>query len=174
MSKKGFPFLFSIIVFLSGIAGLSYELLWIRSIKGYFGSEIFSVSMVVSIYFAGLGLGGIAASRLLRRTLSPLKLYAIAEAGLALFSLLFPIFIKLDHQLYLSLSAVIPSGWWLILKAALSILLLIIPTTLIGMTLPLIAAIAVSDADIFTARFSRFYGLNTLGAVAGCLLFEKI
>ncbi len=170
MSKKGFPFLFSIIVFLSGIAGLSYELLWIRSIKGYFGSEIFSVSVVVSIYFAGLGLGGIVGSRLLRRSLSPLKLYAMVEACLAFFSLLFPIFIKLDHQLYLSLSTVIPSGWWLILKAALSILLLIVPTTLIGMTLPFIAAIAVSHADVFTRRFSRFYGLNTLGAVAGCLL----
>ncbi len=155
MNKKNFSLLFSFIVFLSGIAGLSYELLWIRSIKGYFGSEIFSVSLVVSIYFAGLGLGGIFGSRLLRQGLSPLKLYAVVETGLALFGLLFPIFIKLDHQLYLSLSAVIPSGLWLILKAVLSIILLIVPTTLIGVTLPLIAAIAVSHADVFTARFSR-------------------
>jgi spermidine synthase len=170
MDKKGFSLLFSIIVVLSGIAGLSYELLWIRSIKGYFGSEIFSVSVVTSIYFAGMGLGGILGSRLLRQGSSPLKLYALVEGVLALFGLLFPIFIRLDHQLYLSLSSVIPSSMWLILKAVLSIILLIIPTTLIGITLPLIAAIAVSHADVFTTRFSKFYGLNTLGAVAGCLL----
>ncbi|MDZ7262694.1 MAG: fused MFS/spermidine synthase, partial [candidate division KSB1 bacterium] len=165
-----FSLLFSIIVFLSGIAGLSYELIWIRSIKGYFGCEIFSVSVVVSIYFAGMGLGGMMGSRLLRRNLSPLPLYALVEGGLALFGLLFPSLIKWDHQLYLCLSAIIPSGLWLLLKAVLAIILLIIPTTLIGLTLPLIAAVVVYQADVFTTRFSRFYGLNTFGAVAGCLL----
>ncbi|MBN1782308.1 fused MFS/spermidine synthase [bacterium] len=170
MNKKQLPLIFSVVVFLSGIAGLSYELIWIRTIKGYFGSEIFSVSLVVSLYFAGLGLGGLIGSRILKRGFSALKTYAAVEAGLAVFALLFPQLIRLDHQLYLALAAMLPSALWMMLKAFLIAILLIVPTTLIGITLPLIAAVVVDQAKAFTTSFSRFYGINTFGAVTGCLL----
>ena len=170
MENKRFPLLFAVAVFLSGIAGLSYELIWIRSIKGYFGSEIFSVSLVVAIYFGGMGLGGILGSRLLKRGFGALRLYGGVEAGLAGFGLLFPLFIRWIHQLYLGSASLLPASLWIVSKAVLTVILLVVPTTLIGITLPLIAAIAVQHANVFTTRFSRFYGLNTFGAVAGCLI----
>jgi spermidine synthase len=72
MDEKRQSWLFALIVFLSGVAGLSYQLIWIRTIKGYFGSELFSMSLVVSIYFAGMGLGGLLGSRLLKRGWAPI------------------------------------------------------------------------------------------------------
>jgi spermidine synthase len=167
---KLFILIFSIIVFLSGIAGLSYELIWIRSIKGYFGSEIYSVAMVIAIYFAGLGLGGIIASYYLRKKISPLLLYSFAEFLLAIISILFPYLLILIYKLYLILSTLFSPDVWILVKGFLITILLLTPTTLIGLTLPLIAAAIVPRADLFTSKFSRFYGLNTFGAVTGCLL----
>lgn len=170
MDEKRQSFLFAFIVFLSGIAGLSYQLIWIRTIKGYFGSELFSMSLVVSIYFAGMGLGGVLGSRLLKRGFGAMRLYAIIEAALALFGLIFPFLIGSTHELYLLLIQSLPAPVWMLIKVLLIGLLLIVPTTLIGITLPLIAAAVVSRPEVFTSRFSRFYGLNTFGAVFGCLL----
>jgi spermidine synthase len=170
MKKLNTTVIFALIVFLSGIAGLSYELLWIRSIKGYFGNEIFSISIVITLFFTGLGLGGIAGSRLLKREWSPFKIYLIIEALIGLFGLSFPYLIHIAQESYLAMSVYTSPGYWILLKAVHIILLLIIPTTLIGITLPIIAAIAVYKPEVFTSRFSLFYGLNTFGAVIGSII----
>jgi spermidine synthase len=162
--------LFALIVFISGIAGLSYELIWIRSIKGYFGSEIFSITMVVTLYFVGLGLGGVIGSRLLKLNYSPIRIYALLESLVGLFSIFFPILIIAVQKSYFYFTAFCSPDYWIVLKAIHAGVLLFIPTTLIGITLPVIAAIVVYKPEVFTKRFSLFYGLNTFGAVAGCIL----
>ena len=162
--------IFAFIVFLSGIAGLSYELLWIRSIKGFFGSELYSISMVFTLYFAGLGLGGFLGNKVISRKYDPIRIYSTIELLIGIYGLLFPVLINLTQSSFLGLAGFFPANLWLLLKALHITLLLIVPTTLIGMTLPVITAIIVDKPSIFTSRFSLFYGVNTLGAVLGSLL----
>ncbi|MFA9388477.1 MAG: fused MFS/spermidine synthase [Prolixibacteraceae bacterium] len=170
MSNSRKTFIFACIVFISGIAGLSYELLWIRSIKGFFGSELFSISMVFTLYFAGLGIGGFVGNKIISRKYDPIKIYSSIELLIGLFGLAFPFLIQATQNSYLGLTGIVPEHLWLLMKALHITILLIVPTTLIGMTLPLITAIIVDKPEAFTTRFSLFYGINTLGAVLGSIV----
>lgn len=73
--------------FLSGFAGLVYEICWIRQAALVFGSTIEAFSTVLATFFAGLALGSYLFGGIAQRLRRPLRLYAILEvvlAGLAL------------------------------------------------------------------------------------------
>lgn len=166
--------IFSGIVFLSGIAALIFETLWLRLSGLAFGNSVWSAALILSSFMAGLALGNaIAASSKIRRW-RPLYLYGLLELAVALFgcTIVFglpllggwmrPVFQTLwGHQSIL-----------IVLRLVLSFLILVVPTTAMGLTLPVL----VEDPILQRANFGRaigfLYGWNTLGAVAGALLGE--
>src|SRR5512145_1378122 len=76
---------------LSGAAGLTYEVIWIRSLTLIFGKTVHAASAVLVAFMAGLALGSAAGGRFVDRArFSPLKLYAMLEAGIGLWALLLP------------------------------------------------------------------------------------
>ncbi|HYR21427.1 MAG TPA: fused MFS/spermidine synthase [Chthoniobacterales bacterium] len=163
----------SVVLFLSGISALVFETLWLRLSGLAFGNSIWAAALILSSFMAGLALGtAIAASSKLR--IRPLKFYAALEVAVALFGctivfalpivgeLLRPLFQTLwNHQTIL-----------LALRVLFSFVLLLIPTTAMGLTLPVVLEDRILSHDDFGRTLGLLYGFNTLGAVAGALIGE--
>jgi len=161
------------VLFLSGISALIFETLWLRLSGLAFGNSIWAAALILSSFMAGLALGtAIAASAKLRTR--PLKLYAALEVAVALFGctivfalpiigeLLRPLFQALwTHQTIL-----------LALRVLFSFVILLIPTTAMGLTLPVVLEDRVLARADFRRALGLLYGFNTLGAVAGALVGE--
>lgn len=156
----------SAFLLLSGASALIYQVLWVRLLTLSIGSTSVSISIVLSVFFLGLGLGSYFAGALIRRFKDALKIYIFAEAGIALCAVaILPILLNLDH--FISLLPIVEAGIWM--KFFIVVLLLIIPTFLIGVTFPLLAAIAIHDNSEIGHKLAHFYAFNSVGAVIGTL-----
>ena len=163
----------SVVLFLSGISALIFETLWLRLSGLAFGNSIWAAALILSSFMAGLALGtGIAASAKLRSR--PLKLYAALEIAVAVLGctivfalpiigeLLRPLFQALwSHQTVL-----------LALRIFISFVILLIPTTAMGLTLPVVLEDPVLANQGFGRAVGMLYGFNTIGAVVGALIGE--
>lgn len=162
--------------FLTGLTGLAYELVWIRLLILAFGSTQFAVTTVLVVFMAGLALGSLIFGRIADRTSSPLKLYAMIEVALGVYCVLSPAIFSAIKGAYLGLgghAAAASTGVSATFEApqfALSFLALIIPTTLMGGTLPALVKYLASGSGRIGFHTAVPYSVNTLGAVAGCLL----
>ena len=162
------------VLFFSGISALLFETLWLRLSGLVFGNSVWATALILSSFMAGLAFGtAIAASSQLQR-IRPLHLYAALELIVAflgctiVFGLpllgewLRPIFQTLwDHQVVLT-------G----LRFLLSFVILVLPATAMGLTLPLVMEDPILRESDFARAVGLLYGCNTLGAVAGALLGE--
>ena len=173
-----------LLFFFSGITALTYEIVWTRMLTLVFGHTVFSVSVVLAAFMAGLGLGsylfGYAVDRLPEingsssgsKAPSALLIYGWIEilifASGALLSLLFANF----SGLYASLHSFIPESVPLqnAIKMLFAFGMMLIPTTFMGATLPIISKYCVTDDSRMGTQVSLLYALNTLGAALGCLL----
>src|SRR3990170_3319354 len=85
-----------VLFFVSGVAGLVYELVWMRRLVLIFGNTLLATSTVLSAYMAGLAGGSYAAGRLIdAKPRQLLRWYAMLEAGIGLFALAFPFVLSL-------------------------------------------------------------------------------
>ena len=156
--------------FLSGFAGLVYEVSWIRKASLAFGSTTFAVSTVLAVFFLGLACGSYLFGRIGQRTLRPLRLYALIEVGLGLFAMASPYLLDFTESLYGPIYRAL-AGHAVILFVARGVLVSLVilpPTILMGSTLPLFCRQFVrSDAKVANS-VGMLYGVNTLGAAVGC------
>jgi predicted membrane-bound spermidine synthase len=164
----------SVILFLSGCSALLFQTLWLRLSGLAFGNSVWSAALILSSFMGGLALGSaIAASTTLPR-LRPLRVYAGLEMIVAIFgcTVVFglpllgewmrPVFQAFwNYQQFLN-----------VLRVAVSFLILLIPTTAMGLTLPILLEDPLLKRQEFTRSIGLLYGANTLGATAGALLGE--
>lgn len=158
--------------FLSGCAGLIYEVCWIRKASLVFGSTTYAMSTVLSVFFLGLAGGNYAFGRISLRTERPLRVFAVMEfaVGLLAFGSFFAF--GLLNSLYgMAYRAAGEASLLLLLvRVALVSVVLLPPSFIMGGTLPLFCRQYVNEESRI-ARWTGFlYGLNTLGAAAGCAL----
>src|SRR5437879_9330988 len=173
---------YGVLFFLSGATGLIYELLWVRVLYQSFGSTIQSVTTVVAAYMGGLGLGAWLFGRRVDRTPRPAVLYGRLEIAIGLFGILSPLVLGLAHWMYIGTAGALALGGAasVALRFGLAALVLLIPTTLMGGTLPVLTrALTGEDRGLLKPSLGRLYGLNTLGAmtgtaVAGVFLIEFV
>jgi spermidine synthase len=151
--------------FISGLCGLLYEVVWIRVAGTVIGNTTFALGTVVGVFMGGLALGAWAGGRAADRRSGAalLRLYGLLEAGIALSAAAVPFLIAGSEPLFRILwNAVGDVGAvYAALRVLLVGLVLIVPTTLMGATLP-----------VLTRYFSdsgQAYAINTLGGVAGAL-----
>ena len=164
---------YSFLFFLSGATGLVYELLWVRVLYQSFGSTIQSVTTVVAAYMGGLGLGAWAFGRIADRSRNPAKLYGWLEIAIGVFGIVSPLVLALAHWIYLATAGALSLGGAasVALRFGLAALVLLIPTTLMGGTLPVLTrALMGDDRGLLKPSLGRLYGLNTLGAMTGTAL----
>src|SRR5580658_11193224 len=167
--------------FISGFCSILYELIWLRLAMAEFGVTTAMVSIVLSSFMAGLGIGSWAAGHLVRKyarrlTSPPLHLYAMAELFIGCSAVVVPLELLLGRLVLehvgnsLSLSSTgyyIAAGIWLACT--------LVPwCACMGATIPLGMFAIRSDSDnknIESRRsFSFLYLANVLGAVAGALI----
>lgn len=161
--------------FLSGASGLIFELLWTRMLTLVFGSTTLAVSTVLATFMGGLGLGSYLAGRFADRLRRPVLFYAGAECIIGLYALLVPWAISHYEPLNHWLWATFGDSYSLlsIFRFAASALLLLLPTTLMGATLPILARHFVSrpsELQRVGGNLGRLYAVNVLGACGGSFL----
>src|SRR5262249_109970 len=151
---------------------LIYEVVWQRLLNLVFGVSTLAVSAVLAAFLGGLALGGLAFGRLADRTRRPLRCYAWLEAAVGATGLLVPPGFAALTAVYTRLHRLFEPGPWggAYLRFAIALLVLVLPATLMGGTLPIMGRLALGRASGPSAAFSMFYALNTLGAVAGSAL----
>ncbi len=156
--------------FLSGIAGLMYQVLWIRQLSLIFGTTSFAVSTVLAAFMGGLALGSFWFGKIADRRRDHLRIYALLEIGIAVYCLLLPFLFKGVTGIYTAAYHSIGENFYLmsLLRFAISSLLLVLPATFMGATLPVLSRFVVRRLDQFGSGFGKLYGLNTFGAMIGC------
>ena len=90
--------------FLSGAAALIYQVVWVRSLTLIFGGSHLAVTTVLSIFMAGLALGGYAIGRYVDNVKKPLRLYGMLELGIALSAILFVGLMNIYPSIYIPLA----------------------------------------------------------------------
>src|SRR6266704_4694404 len=162
------------IILLSGIGALIFETVWLRLSGLAFGNSVWAAALILSSFMAGLALGNaIAASSRIRRW-RPLHLYALLEVLVAFLgcTIVFglPVLGGLLRPVWQMLWNYQPA--LLGLRFGISFLILLVPTTAMGLTLPVL----IEDPMLRRANFGRaigfLYGSNTLGAAAGAVVGE--
>lgn len=156
----------------TGAAGLVYEVVWNRVLALEMGNTAQSLAVLLSVFMGGLALGAWLGSRLAGASPRPLRLYGLLELGLGAYCLALPLLIDAAAPLfglayrsllgvplaYVAVQAVILGG------------LLLVPTTLMGATLPVLVRHIVRRDARLAGGVGLLYALNSGGAAAGALL----
>ncbi|MDA8968556.1 hypothetical protein N9F48_00655 [Akkermansiaceae bacterium] len=163
-TSLGLPSSILFLIFaVSGISALLYQMIWQRALLVIYGSNIESVAMVVSAFMLGLGLGSLAGGAISKKPGVPLLfLFGLVEILIGLFG---AISLHLFH-----LVGEFTIGAGALQTGVLSFSLILIPTLLMGSTLPLLVAHYVNVSGNVGYSISMLYFVNTLGAGIGAFL----
>src|SRR6266511_212623 len=154
----------------SGISALMYEIAWTRLLNLLFGDTVLAMSTVLASFMAVLALGGFWGGRIIDRRSHVLTIYAALEVSIGLAALLLPVALKAITPLYIWLHQQLHTTFYLfsLLRFLLTFGLLLVPTTLMGATLPVLSRYAVRTHATLGRNMGLLYALNTGGAVLGC------
>jgi spermidine synthase len=152
----------------SGATGLIYEVLWARMLGLVFGATTLAVSTVLAAFMGGLALGSAIAGRLAQRIRKPVSVYGWIEIGIAVYALLVPFLFRWVDNLYALIWQHFQPGFFAfsLWRFLLSCLMLLLPTTLMGATLPVLSAALVRHGS---TAVTRLYACNLAGAILGTL-----
>jgi MFS family permease len=154
--------LIGILFFASGVAALLYQVTWQRILFAAFGSDLESVTIVVSAFMLGLGAGGLLGGWLADRWPSHrLRMFALCEAGIGVFGLISPSLLFAAGETFAALT--------LPIIATINFLLVLFPTLLMGATLPILIAYSTQVWLKIGTSTGNLYAINTMGAAVGSL-----
>lgn len=172
MTKKKINIKILILLFFSGVCGLIYEVIWMRMFVTVFGSTVYAVSTVLTAYMAGLALGSFYFGRFVDKHKDALRIFAYLNLALGICGLLFPLLFSNLDDIYVVIYKYFHISNYLFtsVRFVLSFIILIIPTTLIGATLPVISKFFVEDMNRLGRNIGKLYSINTFGAVVGCFI----
>jgi spermidine synthase len=158
--------------FLSGATGLIYEVLWARMLGLVFGATTLAVSTVLAAFMGGLALGSALAGRLGASIKRPVRAYGLLEIGIALYALAVPLMFSLVDNLYAIIWQHFHPGFFVfsLWRFLLSCVMLLVPTTLMGATLPLLSAALVRSAGQTSTSVTKLYTRNLAGAICGSVV----
>jgi len=161
-----------LIYFASGTCSLIDEVVWVRLLKLTLGNTVYASSIVVSVFMGGLAAGAMIMGRYSDRITRRLSLYALLETCITITALLLPFALKLADGLYvLFYQAYHPTHAQLLaVQVIISALILLVPSMLMGSTLPLLGRFVTALEKEAGHLVGRLYALNTLGAAVGCFL----
>lgn len=153
-----------ILFFVSGFAALLYQVIWQRILAIFSGADVYSITIIVAAFMAGLGIGSLAGGYLADRVSTRIRivLFAVCESAIALFAL-FSTWIYYD-QLYQRYSYLAGTPEML---AGVLFISLLWPTFFMGMSLPLLSKSLARTVEGAAGIVGALYGFNTLGAAVG-------
>jgi spermidine synthase len=156
--------------FASGACALIYEVIWVRILTQILGNTTFATSIILASFMAGLAIGSFILGRLIDRWGRPLLIYAVLEAGIALFALVLPYLFAALTPLYVLFCRFLGDAPQTFIPAQviLCFILVLPPTILMGGTLPVLSKFAADRKDTVGKTVGGLYAVNTLGGVTGC------
>lgn len=161
-----------LIYFASGACSLIDEVVWVRLLKLTLGNTVYASSIVVSTFMGGLALGALIMGRYSDRVVRRLRLYALLETIISISVLFLPWGLRIADKFYVWFYRVYDPTYreLLIVQVIISGLILIVPSMLMGSTLPLLGRFVTSLEKETGRLVGRLYAFNTLGAAVGCFL----
>ncbi|HYW89433.1 MAG TPA: fused MFS/spermidine synthase, partial [Chloroflexota bacterium] len=158
-----------------------YQVAWVRLLGLAFGVTIYAISTVLAAFMAGLTIGSLIGGRRADGVARPLRLYGCVELAVGATALLTPWAFRVLQDVYASVAQVVdPAQAPLFagtLRASLAFMVLLVPTALMGATLPLavrgVRAVRAIEAERVRGdawTMGLLYSTNTAGAIIGCLI----
>lgn len=159
----------AVAAFFSGFAALVYQVVWSREFRHLFGASTAASGAVLAAFTLGLGAGSLKLGKRADEHLRPFEFYGRLEMGIALCAALSPVSLYIVRKLYLATggSLALGTGFGTVLRIVLSVVVIGVPTFLMGGTLPALARAAIDPNDANRKGLGVLYGINTLGAVVG-------
>lgn len=159
---------------ISGFTSFAYEIYWTRALVFLIGNSTYAVTTMLTAFLLGIALGGYLARFVVDRVADRVALFGwlqllIGVTSCAALPILFAVADPQAIRLFLGASSD-EVGKLLFSRFGVALLVMLIPTTLIGATFPLAARIAVADLQHTGATVGRVYAVNTVGNVLGALL----
>ena len=153
--------------FLSGASALTYEILWQRQMFLIFGASAPATTAILTAIFLGIALGSRLAVPLMKKFRNPFLLYAVTEGVIGVWGFFVPAILKIADGQYVALTASLGEGHPLLysLRFLLAILSVLPATLAMGATIPVMVRCIGREKETGAAWA---YGINILGAVAGC------
>lgn len=165
--NRGQSALIAVLFFCSGFPALIYQIVWQRALFAIYGVNVQSVAVVVSAFMLGLGLGSLAGGRLSEKFPDRgILLFGICELVVAGFGL---VSLRLFHW-----ASGFTAGSGLAYTILFSFLLLILPTMLMGATLPLLVEQLVRSSRNVGYSVATLYFVNTLGSAVACFVCAEV
>ncbi len=156
-----------VLFFFSGFPALIYQIVWQRSLFTLYGVNIESVTMVVTAFMLGLGIGSLAGGWISNLPHVPqLVVFGFVELGIALYGL---VSLRVFHAV-----AEFTAGGSAFQTGLFAFLLVLLPTTLMGGTLPLLTAYLVRASGNVGRSVGVLYFVNTLGSATACFVAVKL
>ena len=158
--------------FVSGATALVYQTLWVRELQLVFGTSTFAISTVLAAFMAGLAAGGFLLGKVADRLRYPLATYGVLEIVIGLYALAFPWIVTFLTPVYLEAYRALQPGpvTYGLIQFGLVGVALLLPTAMMGGTLPLLARFATQRLGAAGDRVGTLYAVNTFGAVVGTWL----
>ena len=166
LSPAAWP-IFQAVFLGSGFAALLYQMIWQRLLTLFGGADVYSVTLIVSAFMAGLGLGSLAGGHVADRLTLRRRLFAFALSELAVGLFGAASTWILYDVLYARLGPVDLPGWG---TAAVLFGVLLWPTFFMGVSLPLLSRAFAETTATASRRIASLYGWNTVGAALGSLV----
>lgn len=162
--------LVSSFLFLSGATALVYELVWSKYLANVLGNSGQAHAVVLATFMGGLALGAYVFGRTADRVKSPLAMYGLLELGVGVYALVFPTVLEALSAAYLVVALKVPDGVRVVPKLLLAALSLVVPTMLMGGTLPALVRHFSASLSHVRRELARLYAINSLGAALGVFL----
>ena len=161
-----------LLFFCSGASGLIYQVLWLRQLSLIFGVTVYAASTVLAVFMAGLAIGSLLAGRLAAHARRPLAMFGVLEILIGVLAVSTPFGLRATAFIYDGIHAALPDALPLVTAARFicAVPVLLGPTILMGMTLPLLGASSLVRGAGVGARLSALYAANTAGALTGSLV----
>lgn len=154
-----------LLLFLSGIAALIYQTLWIKQLGLVVGVDVHAITIGVSAFFTGLAAGGLYFGKKADQKLRPIKLFAQLEAIIGVGGFISTVFFFSAPQAFVAISNDLGPLAWL-----LPFLMVGIPAFFMGGTLPVMMRCIHPDQENISKTSGGYYAINTFGAILGTLL----
>ncbi|MBX7245080.1 MAG: fused MFS/spermidine synthase [Candidatus Sumerlaeaceae bacterium] len=170
--RPGIAIVIYLLFLATGMSGLIYQVVWQRYLLNIFGSTIYSISTVLSAFMGGLALGSWLFGRWAEKSRRPLLAYGAFEVLIGAMALAVPLMLRVLDPLFGAIYQSIGSNFLLfsLVRFVVVFVVLLIPTTLMGGTLPLLAKFVSPHGGGAGLRVGLLYSLNTFGAVFGTFL----
>jgi len=157
------------VFFVSGACGLIHEVAWTRLLRHIMGNTTFSITTVLCAFMGGLALGSYLGGRFIDRRKDPMRVFAILEGGIGIYCMLLPWLIHGAEPIYRFIYQNTQASFYAfsLLRFFFSALILLIPATCMGATLPVLSRFLTRSPDRIGKSVGTLYAVNTFGAVFG-------